>query len=184
MCRYERYECVEMKGTTRNSLESKRVARDIICVVAQSQLTRHASRFCSSAHHNNSLDLDYPYPVTTYERNTTCTFHYTIIMLAFRGFVFFSLLAMGVSAAKHLVELPTMELLSTDDLSGHDGGLEDIDMIQIRDNESGIMKRACPPCYPWLCQGRCCQFNKCCKKQCCQPAANACTTDGHCRINC
>jgi hypothetical protein len=40
--------------------------------------------------------------------------------------------------------------------------------------------KVCPKGYPFLCNGRCCKYNICCKKQCCLPSTDFCGADGYC----
>ena len=41
-------------------------------------------------------------------------------------------------------------------------------------------RQSCPAGYPFICNGRCCKYNICCKKQCCLPSTDFCGADGLC----
>lgn len=88
-------------------------------------------------------------------------------------------------AKKELVELPIIDLMTLgDDESCRDVGDDDIDMMEERSEDGLTVRKACPPCYPYTCLGKCCRFNKCCRRECCLPIADFCSTDGRCKIRC
>ena len=60
------------------------------------------------------------------------------------------LIAGIVAAAKQGTSLPELEVA---DGEFKDGGLASFDMSRM------LTKRACPVCYPWSCDGHCCQFD-------------------------
>ena len=94
--------------------------------------------------------------------------------------VSFLAILVSASALKAIEKLPTLDIAD-----GHftPGGLDSLSGVVERD-ENGLEKRACGGCYPYLCDGRCCQFSKCCTRECCQPATTGCTKAGRCIIRC
>ncbi|OWT43149.1 hypothetical protein VFPPC_17675 [Pochonia chlamydosporia 170] len=45
---------------------------------------------------------------------------------------------------------------------------------------SASAAQLCPPGYPFLCNGYCCPYNRCCARQCCGSRATFCGADGLC----
>lgn len=43
-----------------------------------------------------------------------------------------------------------------------------------------LVASACPAGYPFICYGRCCQYNICCPNSCCGPYTQFCGADGLC----
>lgn len=93
--------------------------------------------------------------------------------LALTYLPFFALI-LGVNAMKQGISLPIVDVVDGQFVSGN---ADDLDA-------GGLEKRACTNCYPYLCDGRCCHYNKCCKNSCCQAASTGCNRKGHCVIQC
>lgn len=67
------------------------------------------------------------------------------------SFAYIAILASLATGLKHGVSLPELDLADGEFKAG---GLDPLDM-------SGMLqKRACTTCYPYSCDGHCCQFNK------------------------
>lgn len=85
--------------------------------------------------------------------------------------------ATSVPAARgELVELPSIDVSHVPDrfyLAGGDKGAlsarEPADSVPLGE------RATCPRNYPYLCAGRCCRYNICCKKQCCLPSTDFCS---------
>ncbi|KAH6971525.1 hypothetical protein BKA56DRAFT_621250 [Ilyonectria sp. MPI-CAGE-AT-0026] len=85
---------------------------------------------------------------------------------------------------KKLVEMPIVDLLSLpSDERCRGVGDDEGDLIK-RDDGDLESRASCDRCTPYLCKGRCCRYNKCCKKECCLPVADYCGKDGRCYISC
>lgn len=49
------------------------------------------------------------------------------------------------------------------------------------ENEGEVSAEACPRSAPYLCLGRCCPYNICCRNSCCNPTTDYCGRyNGHC----
>lgn len=69
------------------------------------------------------------------------------------------------------------------------GSLPDIDVLSLSSDQyesTGLdqftaeggdvsAQAACPPNYPWLCNGRCCPYSICCSRECCGPNSDFCS---------
>ncbi|KAH6874438.1 hypothetical protein B0T10DRAFT_206274 [Thelonectria olida] len=88
------------------------------------------------------------------------------------------------AAKNDLAEMPVVDILSLPD-DQHCRGAGDADGHKIKRDDGDLESRAsCGSCTPYLCKGRCCRYNKCCKKECCLPVADYCGKDGRCYISC
>jgi hypothetical protein len=87
--------------------------------------------------------------------------------------------AVNPRAGQAPVELPVID---TATLPGNlFSGSGDKSLQSVTDSRA-LHARLCEPGYPYLCNGFCCRYNKCCARQCCLPATTFCGADGLCYI--
>jgi hypothetical protein len=80
--------------------------------------------------------------------------------------------ALAAPAEEQLDSLPVLNKLPNSEvyeLAGNDAFKSDDVEVE------ASSKAVCPPNYPWLCNGRCCPYSKCCTRQCCSPQADFCS---------
>ncbi|KAI3319224.1 hypothetical protein HD806DRAFT_510333 [Xylariaceae sp. AK1471] len=76
-------------------------------------------------------------------------------------------------------KLPTVDLQS---LSPDQYALANIEQDGTNHGIDTVVsaRQTCPSNYPWYCDGRCCQYNRCCTATCCGLQATFCGSDGYC----